>query len=321
MTTVDVLRRELRNFRTLAALRYDELEARPDSMRNRLAIVIDNRTTKENPVRLDEDFYFPQVTAWEDEKVAAAVAARVEFTVPLKGYQATLPYNRVNIERPDRQARLQRMVERLVPAYDRKQVGLLMAVFRTNPMAYDGQNFFDTDHAHPASKGTYSNVLTPEFADLAAPTVDEAKALLHEARTRFVTNMTLDAEVLEAGEISQSMLVIVHNAAYWSVFERVRSIAKFDDNENELKGTFTLLLDPKPTSGEENYIEFVVSSPGGLIRPAFLVIDQDPRLDAWDDSRNSYSNAYVAVGIEGIMGVKPAFPQSSLQAQPTEAGA
>ena len=51
-----------------------------------------------------------------------------------------------------------------------------MNVFRVNGLAYDGQNFFDTDHTHPASKGTYSNVTTPNWNTTSAPTFAEAAA-------------------------------------------------------------------------------------------------------------------------------------------------
>ena len=188
----------------------------------------------------------------------------------------------------------------------------MLEVFRKNPLAYDGQNFFDADHAHPGDKGTYSNILDLDFAAPGAPTVDEVKALLDAARTRFSTNLTIQSEVIDAARLDENLLVIVHNATHFSTFNKVRTKPRFGLEENEHQGTFTLLQDQRPTAGQENYVEVVFTEANGP-RPAFLVLDQDPVLDAWESDR--FGNEYVAVGLKGIFGVKPGYPQTSLQAQ------
>lgn len=312
--TIEILRRHLRSVREVTFSIYDRLETDPNTVRSSLAMTIDNRTVRENPVRLDQWFFFPEVHAWEDEKVVIPGLDKIDFTVPLKGYDAVLPYNRVDIERPNVVARLEQMVGQLPPAFFRMQTRKILEVFRQNSLAYTGQSFFSNAHVHPQDQGNFSNVVALGFADPANPTFDEVKDLLHRVRARFVTNQTIQAELLDEGEVRDSLLVIVHNESHWSLFDQVRTKREFNDNENELRGTFRLLRDAKPTPGQENRIEFVLSTDGGP-RPAFLVIDQDARLDAWDGSRNRFSNAYVAVGLEGIFGVKPGYPQTSIQAQ------
>lgn len=312
---IDSLKRQLVQFRTLAIDFYDKLAASPEEIRNRLAIVVDNRGERQNPVRMDEDFFFPVVHGWEDKAATIEGLDKIEFVVPMKGYDAFLPYNEVNIDRPDTVARLERMVPRLIPAFFEMQTRLIMNVFRKNPLCYDGQNFFDINHSHPGNKGSYSNVLTPTFADAGNPTIDEVKALLHEVNGRMVVNLAIDTEVVDGEKVSKMLVVVVHNVAHWSKFELVRTMDKFDDNANEFKGTFKLLLDMKPTSGQENRIEFQFAAPGGP-RPAFLVPDKDPVLDAWETNR--VPDGYVAVGVKGIFGVKPGFPQGSVQARPNE---
>jgi hypothetical protein len=312
---IDSLKRQLVQFRTLAMDFYDKLAASPDEIRNKLATVVDNRGERQNPVRMDEDFFFPVVHGWEDQAATIEGLDKIEFVVPMKGYDAFLPYNAVNIDRPDTVARLERLVPRLVPAFFEMQTRLIMNVFRKNPLCYDGQNFFDTDHSHPGGKGAYSNVLTPTFAAAGNPTIDEAKALLHEVQGRLVQNLAIEAEVVNGDQVAKMLTVIVHNVAHWSKFNLVRTQEKFEDNSNEFRGTFSLLLDRHPTSGQENRIEFQLSELGGP-RPAFLVPDKDPVLEAWETNR--VPNGYVAIGVKGIFGVKPGFPQGSVQARPNE---
>lgn len=310
--TIDILKRDLRRFRTLAFNVYDKQEAL-DALIAALAFVIDNRQDRENPVRLDEDFFFPEAYRWEDEGITVEGIDRIEFTVPLMGYTADLPYNRVNIGRPNTVAVLSRLVPKLGPAFKRLQTRQIMEVFRLNPLAYDGQNFWSDAHPHPANKGTYDNIIDFPFADPARPTEFEMQDLLHEVKARFLRNLTIQAEVLDAAEITKSVLAITHNDGQFSALDKVRTKSKIGDEENELRGSFTLLVDAKPTAGQENYMEFVLSEPGGP-RPAFLVLDQDPELDAFENSR--YNNAYVAVGMKGIHGVKPGYPHSAIQVRP-----
>lgn len=308
---LDLLKRQLISIRTLALNIYDNLDA-GETATGRLAATIDNRRERENPVRLDQDFFFPEIYGWEDELITVEGLDKIDFVVPMKGYDAAIPYNRVNIGRPETVARLERAVPRIAVAFQRMQQRRVMEVFRKNPLSYDGQNFFDTDHAHPSDKGTYSNVLALGFTDPAAPTVDEAKELLDAARSRFATNLTIESEVIDAARLDDNLLVIVHNATHFSTFNKVRTKPRFELEENEHQGTFTLLQDQRPTSGQENSIEIVFTEPNGP-RPAFLVLDQDPMLDTWESDR--FGNEYVAVGMKGIFGVKPGYPQTSLQAQ------
>ena len=309
---LDTLRKHLRQFRTIVLDAYDKLEADPNQVRNLLALTIDNRRERSNPVRLDEDFVYPELYAWADERETGGAIDRLEYAVALKGYSAAVPYNKVNIDRPDVVMKLSAIVAKLPLAFFRMQTRLLMNVFRLNPLTVDGQNFFSTAHVYPAGKGTYDNTIDTPFSTLATPTFDEVKTILHNARARFAENLSIEAEVLTSSEVQGSLAVIVHNTAHWSMFEQVRTQRQRSNIDNEAAGTFSLLYDRNCTAGQENRIEFVQSLPGGP-RPAFLVLDKDPVLDAWED--DGYHNDQVAVGIQGIFGVKPAHAVSAIQAQ------
>ncbi len=317
MPGIDALKREVKTYREVAYDIYDQLEADPNQLKNLLAITIDNRQAKENPVRIQEAMYFPEALAWHDQVVAGGDFDRLDWTVPLKGYNVVVPYNRVNIGRPSSVHKLGSIIPRLPEAWMRKQVGEIMNVFRGNVLAYDGQNFFDASHKHPAGKGTYSNLVTPDWTTTSAPTFSEASACLDLIRTRFVTNLALDAEVLDAARFADSLVIIAHRPATWAMFEQVRrsTFVPSSTEPNLWQNGFTLLLDNKPTSGEEDYLEAVLALPGGA-RPAFFVLDAEPVLDAWET--NQVPNGYVAVGLtDGIFGVKSGFPQTAIQVRPT----
>lgn len=288
--TLDSLRRDVRQFMRLALAKYDTLESDPTSLRNRLALTVDNRQRRDNPVRLTEDFITVQAGPWEDEMVASGRIDKLEYTVPMRGYHAALPFNNVNIGRPNVVATLERMAAALPAALMRLQVKLLMNVFRLNPLTVDGQSFWSDAHVHP-NDATYDNTLdfTAADPDPANITFDEGKAILHRAMARIATNQGMEAEVVDAGEIGRDLIVIAHNATHWGVLNLVRTRQINENTPNELAGAFTLLLDRNPTSGDENKLEVVHTPPSGP-RPAFFVPDTSPILDAWDDkSRNGYS--------------------------------
>jgi len=317
MPGIDALKREVKTYREVAYNLYEQLEADPAQIKNLLAISMDNRQAKENPVRIQEAMFFPEVYSWHDQVVAGAELDKIDWTVPLKGYDAFVPYNKVNIGRPSSVHKLDRIVPRLPEAWMRKQVAEIMNVFRVNGLSYDGQNFFDTDHTHPASKGTYSNVTTPNWSTTSAPTFAELVSCMDEVRARFVTNLALDAEVIDGSKFANSLVVIAHNATTWAMFEqlRVAQLVPSSTEPNLWKGGFQLLLDNKPTSGQTDYVEVVLALPGGP-RPAFFVLDAEPVLDAWET--NQVPNGYVAVGLtEGIFGVKAGYPQTAIQVRPT----
>lgn len=317
--SIDILKRQVRNYQTLAFNRYDRLQAAPDSLFAAIALTIDNRGARENPVRLTEDFFYPEAYAWEDEMVSMPGLAELEYTVPIKGYASWLGYNRVNIGRPGTVARLERLLPRLADAHDMLQVRLAMNVFRTNPLSVTGQNFFADAHPIPGRAGsTYDNLLAPNWADPADPTDAEVKAVLDSVRTQFATNLTVTAEVVDTSQIDSNLLVIVHNSTHEAAFRRALNddtlTVGSDQVPNPNKGTFRLLRDLRPTSGEENYIEFVHTVPGGP-RPIIRVIDSPPRLDAIESNR--VSNALVMITMESMFGMKAGDPSTAIQVQPT----
>jgi hypothetical protein len=311
---LDTFKRDVRSYTRLALAAYDKLETDLNSLRSRLSLLKDNRQARENPVRLTETFISATASAWEDDIVVSSAIEKLDYTVPMKGYHVYVPYNEINIGRPNMLATLQEVVAKLPLALLRKEVKLIMNVFRLNPLTVDGQNFFDTDHTH-INGVAYSNVVPFEVANPALPTFDESKAAISEALTRLASINAIEAEVVDASQFKQDITIICHSAAQMAVFEMVRTQVQRNNVENELKGAFSLLLDRNPASGTETSFE-VCYLPAGGPRPAIFVPDVAPWLDTWKDN---VRNGYVAVGMKEIFGVKPGHAFTTVRVELEEA--
>jgi Mu-like prophage major head subunit gpT len=301
--------------RTVTPIAFDVYDKQENvSLLPRVATIIDNRQLQEDPVTLEWVGEFFQMRPWLDEKTTQRVV-RGDFTIPIKAYEVTVHLNRKKLKRPNGIASAIPLADRMAAAFSTGKMGLAASVLRSNPLAYDGQNLFDTDHVHPDGQGSYSNVLAPNWVDPAQPTIAEAKALLHEGIGRLLVNRAITQEIVDTELAGKDLVVIVHNVAHQSIFRRIQTMEKIDNLENELRGTFVLFQDMNPTSGQENYIEIVYSPPNGP-RPILFVVDEEPSELKVDDS-SEFKNLYVAMGMEAFYGVKPGWPQTALQVRPT----
>ena len=317
MSTLDIFRQDVESIRTVAFDRYDRLAPSHDETLQVLAWIYDNRQLRENPVRLQEEFFYPQAFAWVDEIVIAQSIDTIDYTVPLTGWNAVAPFNRVNVGRPNTIAKLERIVPRLPEGIFKKEKQLLLDVFRKNPLTVDGQNFFST--AHPKPNGElFSNVLEPAWADPSAPTLQELADLIEAAKTRFASISVLESELIDDAAMDERLLVIAHNDSHQTQLRRLRTVDKIGDVMNSLQNGFRLWRDAKPAAGQENYFEIVHTTPDTSgPKPAIYVLDKDPELVTLDENR--VSNGYYGLGFEKIFGVKPGIPNTTLQVRPQQA--
>lgn len=307
---LDAFKRDVRNFTRLALAAYDKLETDPTSLRNRLSLLHDNRQARENPVRLTESFIPATATAWEDDVVVKGAIEKLDYTVPMKGYHVFVPYNTINIGRPNQVATVEEVVAKMPLSLLRKEVKLIMNVFRNNPLTVDGQDFFSASHLHIDGATAYDNTFEIEVADEDAPTFDEAKAAISQGMTLLATNNAIEAEVVDAAQFKKDLIVIAHSTAQMVVFEAIRTQRTRNNVENELFGTFDLLLDKRPATGTEMAFEMCYVPPGGP-RPAIFVPDKAPWTEAWET--NQVPNGYVAIGMKEICGVKPGHAHSTVR--------
>jgi hypothetical protein len=320
MAVVDSLQRQVAYYQLPGMQAWQTLVADPQSLINRLAFVHDNRQLRENPVRFEEIFYRIMAHEWVDEISTTGLFSALTWTVPIGGYDSYVPYNVVNIDRPGHQKRLDAIMAGMPRGHEEMKVRKMFRVFRNNPLSISGQTLFHATHNRPAVYGgTFSNLLAPNWADPAAPTLAEAMAVLDEAAGRFGDIGAVDVEVVDTAATNGKLVVIAHNAATEAIFKRLRdreNIAVADSNVHEAnpyKGTFDLLRDRKPTTGQEHYLEIVYT--GADAKPVILVLDKDYEPAVWTDNR--VPNGYVATGGWSMFGMAPGAPWSVLQVRPT----
>lgn len=310
---IDGLKRELRNYRTTAIQSWDRLSVDPANLIDRFAMTVDNRQARESTVRLEYAHVRPIVTGWMDEAIVAFGLEKLDWTVPMQGWDTFVAYNKVNIGRPAAVAKLPQIIAALAPAHQNGIIAQFHSAFNSNPVCMDGQNFFDTDHPVPNAAGTtYSNVLAPNWTDPVAPTLAEMTAMLRSARSRFNAINVLDAKYSKRIALSD-LTVIVHTEAAAEVATQLLEDREISGTINEYRGSFELIQDNSPT--ETAYLELIWNRPGSVERPLVFSPETNPYLDTWEG--DSVPNGYVAVGLRQQYGVKVGMPWTAIQVRPT----
>lgn len=308
---------------------YDQAAPDHAAALEMLAYVHDNRTARESPVKLDWLLHLPVANNWLDEAVLEHGLENLEWTVPLEGHQVYTPIQRVDVGRPNVVATLEGIARAQPEALNRQELRLLMNVFRQNPLSVDGQAFFSTVHPKPGGGATYSNILEPVFGvgALESPSLSVLATLVNEVITTFGANLAIQAQVIDDAKLRNNLLVITHNNSHQTLFRELLTATRLPgatlpngdvvgERENPVKGTFKLWRDNIPTAGQENYIEFVMVTPGTAARPCVYVIDRDPEPLVLDENR--VRNGFYGVGFDKIFGVKPLVPSTAIQVRPLE---
>lgn len=304
----------IQRWTTIALLNYQQ--ARTGSMIPDLAYVYDNTTLRENPVSFEQTFFSVGVFRFADEITSTGALQQVPWVVPLEGYGAAVPFNVIDLDRPNTLARIEQVAPTIGPKLEQKKLAMMLDVFRKNATCYDGRDFFDGSHKHPANLGTFSNLLAPNWVNPAVPTVAEAISFLDEAALALAYNMQVDYEAEEVSE-ERLLVVQVNSQAMASVFKRINTRATFDANTetNPYFRKLRIYLDRRPAAGTENYVRVLDPIPNGP-RPIVLVVDKEPSgLEVFD--KHSFGNQSIAYGMSSIFGVKPLHPQAAVEGRPT----
>lgn len=297
---------------------YDRFEQ--ESFLQDFALVVQN-SANEDPVRFEWVGANLEARPWVDERTTQAIF-KGDFSVPIEDFEATFEFDVREIGRfGSLGSSGMTALENGLSAFSLRKIQLLAKNFRDNPLAYDGQNFFDTDHVHPAADGhpqtTYSNVLTPDWVNPAAPTLDEADAFLYSASRRLRQIGGYRLEWVDTARFRENLMVISHNEAHTEVFETLRDAEHLgsDTQRNKWRGRIRVIEDQNPTSGQENYIEVTHNETMGP-KPVLFVVDQEPGgLEA--DESGRFDRRKVRMGWWAAYGAKPGWPQTALQGRPT----
>lgn len=194
----------------------------------------------------------PAMREWEDERVPKGLLDH-EYTIKNKDWEATIGVDR-NAFKDDQigavQVRVQDLATR-AKAHPNKLVSELISKGES-ALSYDGQFFFDTDHAEGES-GTQSNDLTYDAADPNNVTQAEYAASFETSRTTLAQVKDDRGEPFH--EMAQSGLMVMVPPALWGVAEKTLEQDTLAGGEtNILKGAAELLVNNHLTTGTKWYL-------------------------------------------------------------------
>jgi phage major head subunit gpT-like protein len=211
----------------------------------------------------------PQLKEWVDEKQAQGLN-RYEWEIVVKRWEATIEIDldtlvdaRWNIY----ESRIREMAMNAT----RHRYNLLSDLIKNGAAAlgYDGQNFFDTDHAEGDS-GTQSNKLTGSGTSL-----DNVRTDYYAAKAALMQYKDDKGNPMWAGDF-RPFIWAPATATMMSVFEQLRNgglvtTGGVGGNTNILANQFDVVYDPKLTDANDWHM----FNTEGSMKP-FLFVNREP---------------------------------------------
>jgi hypothetical protein len=255
---------------------------------------------------------FPNLRKWVGDRV---VQKSFQKTLSITGepYEITDAFDRNDIERGTALATIEDKSKAIAEGFAVGRLMLAFRVLRHNMLAYDGQNFFDTDHEK--EDGTaYSNMVTVERADASAPSIPEARKELAAALLRLMQIRLWGDVVASADDVQKNLIVIVRSNEVFATYNSLRTEKSFGADENTWKDAFSLWMDYNPKAGTENKVDAILSIPGGP-RPVLFMPTKEPTGVEFDATKG-FSSRLVEFGMDGEYGVAAGFPQTAVRIDP-----
>ena len=288
---------------------YDRSAA--NALLPQLAATVPN-PTKAKSVTLEWTSIFTQLHKWVGERVVQKSFA-TPLTIVGEKYEITDAVDRNDIERGTALATVQQKSAAIAEGFAAGKVMLAVKVLRNNRLAYDGQNFFDTDHVHPDGR-PYSNVVLVDRQTPSAPDVLEARSELNKALLQLMSIRLWGDTLASADQVRQNLLVITRSTDVFQAYELLRTEPSFGADPNTWKNTFSLWLDYNPAPTTENKVDVIMALPTGP-RPVLWMPTREPNGIEFDTTK-SFSHAQISFGMDGEYGVEPGFPQCAVRINP-----
>ncbi len=194
----------------------------------------------------------PAMREWEDERVPKGLLDH-DYTIKNKDWEATIAVDR-NAFKDDQLGGIQIRIQDLAgraKVHPNKLVSELISKGEST-LAYDGQFFFDTDHAEGES-GTQDNDLTYNAADPNNVTQAEYAASFDAARV--VLAQFKDDRGEPFHEQAQSGLVVMAPPALWAVAEKTLKQDTLSGGEtNVLRDAAELIVNPHLSDATKWYL-------------------------------------------------------------------
>lgn len=173
VVTSDLLAAIYTNFRTLWEDQFLAAQ-NADKVRGLLSMEVPSGTLQETYSWFGT---VPKMREWIGERQLSSLTP-TNYTIVNKDWEATLEVER-NVIEDDRLGQITPRISQLALEAIRSQEELVIAALIANGLAYDGQNFFDTDHVTPGAEYqvAQANTLTGTGVTLIAMLADYAAAV------------------------------------------------------------------------------------------------------------------------------------------------
>ena len=181
--------------------------------------------TKAKSLTIEWTTIFAQLHKWVGERVVQQSFA-TPITIVGEKYEITDAVDRNDIERGTALATVQQKSAAIAEGFAAGKVMLAVKVLRHNRLAYDGQNFFDTDHIHPDGR-RYSNVVPVIRQTPAKPDVLEARSELNKALLHLMSIRLWGDALASADQVRQNLIVITRSTDVFQAYELLRTEPSF----------------------------------------------------------------------------------------------
>lgn len=266
-----------------------------------VAMEIESMNLEENHQWLGAN---PTMREWVGDKIVHGLRGQ-NWIIINKPWEVTIGIARRDIEF-DALGKYRPKIQMLAMEPVRHQDELISNLRKTGAatLCYDGQYFYDTDHAEGDS-GAQSNKLTGTGVSISQIETD-----FNAARAALL-NFKNDRGKPYFPSSAQFQLQVTAPPGLLGIFEKLLNASTINNNENTLKGAATLKVDNNLTDANDWYLDVIGPFP---IRPFIMQIAKRPNFVALDDPSNDtvFKRAEFQYSAEGDYNAGYAFWQTSV---------
>lgn len=225
----------------------------------------------------------PTMREWVDERAPKDLLSH-EYTLVNKHYEGSIKIDSDDLDDDQlgqHNFRVQDLGNRARRHPDKLLTDLIVAAEST--ACYDGQYFFDTDHAEAPGNNSQSNDLTQTVASTSLMTVAEAKTSINKAIGAMIGFLDDRGEpYMEEYQLNASNFVVMVPTVHREPWEELLSSALISNTDNVYKNRARLICNPRLTSSTKLYF-FYTGAPikpfifqnRQPVKPGFLGLDSD----------------------------------------------
>jgi phage major head subunit gpT-like protein len=275
-------------FETLFLAEYNGAVAVPDSVLDGLVLEETIPDFSGNKITYDWLGAAPQMREWLAEKRAQGLLKQT-WDVVVKRFEASIDVD-IDALRDGRGNPYGMRIREMARNAARMRYNLLSDIIRTNPLCYDGQNFFDTDHSEGAS-GTQSNSLTGSGTTQANIETD-----FYASRSKLMGYKDDKGETM-APTMFRPLVWIPNDPTLEQRFRTLQGATLISNTSNILANAFEIVVDPRLTDANDWFMFRL----DGIMKPFVFINREAPNYED-DFGSNNEATFKRRIGTASVVG-------------------